>query len=144
MVSIIIFPHGGITKTHPYFREQCREDEKSSHRTVRVFVTSHPMLPSSFGDVVSNIYALVNKRQSSRCGGKGRGGNINLCTLGKPPHHLSKMPPSEAFFLFCHLLPSAALPLHLNEELQRCRTMVKQNCLLIHGTATQSRFTLRN
>ena len=69
---------------------------------------------------------------------RGGGGNINICTQGGPPHHLSSMPlPEASVFYCCRQLHCCSLARNFINTAQWL-----SECLSIHSTAIQSRFIL--
>lgn len=135
MVCILLFHTRGITKqTHPYSASIVEKMKKPV--TGQVFsVTSCPILCSVM--LVrwwfTGQYTLIIP--SWRQGG---GGNINICTQGRPPHHLFSMPlPEASVSYFCQQLNYCPLTRNFSDAVQWLNEFVS-----IHGTATQSRFTL--
>lgn len=134
MVCILLFHTRGNNKTNTsLLREQRREDEENqSHRTVSVF--RHLLSDSTFSDVRSDDDSLVNKRWSSHHGGKGGGGNINICTQGRPPHHLSSMPLPEApVSYFCQKLHYCSLMRNFSDAAQWLNEFVSQSMAQQHN-----------
>lgn len=94
IVCILLFHTRGNNKTNTsLLREQCREDEENqSHRTVSVF---RHLLSDLHSVMLGQMMIHWSITPIIRHGGKGGGGNINICTQGKPPHHLSSTPLPE-------------------------------------------------
>lgn len=134
MVCILLFHTRGNNKTNTsLLRELCREDEEiQSHRTVSVF--RHLLSDSIFSDVTSEDDSLVNTCWSSRHGGKGRGGNINICTQRRPPHHLSSMPlPEVSVSYLCQQLHYRSLTRNFSDAAQWLNEFVSQSMAQQHN-----------